>query len=279
MTRIILFLATNFAVMVMASVAISVLTALGVIPPGAYSFQMLIYAAAFGMGGSLISLALSKWLAKRSMGVQVIDPARPGSETERWILETVHRQADQAGIGRPEVGIFNSPDPNAFATGARRNDALVAVSTGLLSLMDRDEVEAVLGHEVGHVANGDMVTLALIQGVVNTFVIFLSRLVANQFKNGRFLIYMALQMVFGLLASIIVAWFSRRREYRADEAGARLKSPDAMANALQRLMQAKDMPSELPDNMAAFGIRSGGLMQLFSTHPPLEDRIARLRGR
>ena len=165
MMRIILFLGTNFAVMVMAGIAITVLTALGVIPPGAYSLQMLIYAAAFGMGGSLISLALSKWMAKRSMGVQVIDPAQPGSDVERWLLETVHRQADQAGIGRPEVGVFNSPDPNAFATGARKNNALVAVSTGLLSLMDKDEVEAVLGHEVGHVANGDMVTLALIQGV------------------------------------------------------------------------------------------------------------------
>jgi heat shock protein HtpX len=177
----------------------------------------------------------------------------------------------------PEVAVFDSPDPNAFATGMFRNSALVAVSTGLLRLMNRQEVEAVLGHEVSHVANGDMVTLTLIQGVLNTFVIFIARVIASQFDRGRFLIYIGLQMAFGVLASIVVAWFSRRREYRADAGGAELQSAASMASALNKLRSLQNAPSQLPDNLTAFGIRGGGLLALLSTHPPLEDRIARLQ--
>ncbi len=275
MLRIVLFLATNVAVMIAASIAIAVLTATGIIPPGAVSAQHFVFAAVFGMGGSFLSLAISKWMAKRAMRVQVIEA--PSNETERWLVQTVHAQAEQAGIGKPEVGVFDSPDPNAFATGMSKNNALVAVSTGLLHVMDKDEVEAVLGHEVGHVANGDMVTLALIQGVVNTFVIFFARIIADRFDKGRFLIYIALQMAFGFLASMVVAWFSRRREFRADEQGARLKSAPAMAAALGKLQSLQGVPPQMPDNMAAFGIRGGGMMKLLSTHPPLEERIARLR--
>jgi heat shock protein HtpX len=179
----------------------------------------------------------------------------------------------------PEVAIFDSPDPNAFATGMFRNSALVAVSTGLLRLMNKNEVEAVLGHEISHVANGDMVTLTLIQGVLNTFVLFLARIIASQFDRGRFMIYMALQLVFGIVASIIVAWFSRRREFRADAGGANLESAGAMASALNRLKSMRDAPSQLPDNLTAFGIRGEGMLKLMATHPPLEERIARLQGR
>ena len=193
-------------------------------------------------------------------------------------MSTVERQAKQAGVGMPEVAVFPSPDPNAFATGMSRNNALVAVSTGLLETMSREEVEAVLGHEMAHVVNGDMITLTLIQGVLNTFVLFISRIIASQFDRGRFLIYIALQMAFGVLASIVVAWFSRRREFRADAGGAELEGAPAMVSALDKLRRV-GRESRLPENMAAFGIHGGGLSKLLATHPPLEERIARLQGR
>ncbi|MDH3456607.1 MAG: protease HtpX [Gemmatimonadota bacterium] len=275
MLRILLFLATNVAVLMMAAIAMAVLTALGVIPPDAPYIQLLVWCALFGFGGSFFSLAISKWVAKRATRARVID--KPTNDVERWLVETVQRQARQAGIGMPEVAVFESPDPNAFATGMFRNKALVAVSTGLLGLMQKEEVEAVLGHEIAHIVNGDMVTLTLIQGVLNTFVLFVARIIASQFGRGRFLIYIALQMAFGVLASVIVAWFSRRREFRADAGGAKLESAGAMAAALDRLRALKEAPSQLPDNLAAFGIRGKGLRTLLSTHPPLEERIARLR--
>jgi heat shock protein HtpX len=275
MLRIVLFLATNLAVLVMAGVAMAVLTALGVIPPDAPYLSMLIWCALFGFGGSILSLALSKTIAKRSTRARVIEA--PSNDVEQWLVRTVERQAKEAGIGMPEVAVFDSPDPNAFATGMFRNSALVAVSTGLLQLMGKEEAEAVLGHEVSHVANGDMVTLTLIQGVLNTFVLFVSRIIASQFERGSFMIYMALQMAFGVLASIIVAWFSRRREFRADAGGAALESPLSMAGALNRLRAMRDAPSQLPPGLAAFGIRGEGLNKLMATHPPLEERIARLQ--
>ena len=277
MLRIVLFLATNIAVLFMAAIAMAVLTALGVIPPNAPYTSMLVWCALFGFGGAILSLAMSKTVAKASTRARVIDT--PRNETERWLHSTVERQAKEAGIGMPEVAIYDSPDPNAFATGMFRNNALVAVSTGLLRLMNKSEAEAVLGHEVSHVANGDMVTLTLIQGVVNTFVLFLARVIASQFQRGGFMIYIGLQMVFGIFASMIVAWFSRRREFRADEGGARLQSPGDMAAALNRLRTMRDAPSQLPENLTAFGIRGEGLMKLMSTHPPLEERIARLQAR
>lgn len=275
MLRILLFLATNVAVLIMAAIAMYVLTALGFIPPNAPYTQMLIWCALFGFGGSIFSLAISKWVAKKSTRAHVIET--PSNDIERWLMSTVERQAKAAGIGMPEVAIYDSPDPNAFATGMFRNNALVAVSTGLLRLMNKTEVEAVLGHEISHVSNGDMITLTLIQGVLNTFVLFIARIIASQFDRGRFLIYMALQMAFGILASMIVAWFSRRREFRADAGGASLESPAAMAAALNRLRQMRDAPSQLPDNMTAFGIRGEGMLKLMATHPPLEERIARLQ--
>lgn len=277
MLRILLFLATNIAVLFMAAIAMAVLTALGVIPPDAPYVAMLIWCALFGFGGSIFSLAISKWVAKKSTRAHVIET--PSNDIERWLVGTVQRQAGQAGIGMPEVAIFDSPDPNAFATGMFRNNALVAVSTGLLRLMNKQEVEAVLGHEISHVANGDMVTLTLIQGVLNTFVLFLARIIASQFDRGRFMIYMALQMVFGIVASMIVAWFSRRREFRADAGGAELEGAGAMASALNRLRAMRDAPSQLPDNLTAFGIRGEGMLKLMATHPPLEERIARLQTR
>lgn len=275
MLRILLFLGTNLAVLVMAGIAMSVLTAFGVIPQDLPYVSLLIWCALFGFGGSFFSLAISKWIAKRSTGARVI--TTPTNDVESWLVATVAGQAQAAGIGMPEVAIFDSPDPNAFATGMFRNSALVAVSTGLLNLMDRQEVEAVLGHEVSHVANGDMVTLTLIQGVLNTFVIFVARIIASQFDRGRFLIYIALQMVFGILASFVVAWFSRRREFRADAGGAQLESSTAMASALNRLRTVQQARSQLPDNLTAFGIRGEGMLKLMSTHPPLEERIARLK--
>ncbi len=277
MLRIVLFLATNLAVLLMAGIAMAVLTALGVIPPDAPYLSMLIWCALFGFGGSILSLAMSKTIAKASTRARVVD--QPANDIERWLVSTVERQAKRAGIGMPEVAIFDSPDPNAFATGMFRNNALVAVSTGLLRLMSKEEAEAVLGHEVSHVANGDMVTLTLIQGVLNTFVLFISRIIASQFDRGRFMIYMALQMVFGIFASMIVAWFSRRREFRADAGGAELESPAAMASALNRLRTMRDAPSQLPDALTAFGIRGEGMLKLMATHPPLEERIARLQSR
>jgi heat shock protein HtpX len=251
--------------------------------------SLLVFAAIFGMGGSLISLLMSKWIAKRSVGAQVIE--QPRTQAERWLVETVQRQARAAGIGMPEVALYDSPEPNAFATGANRNAALVAVSTGLLEQMSADEVEAVLGHEVSHVANGDMVTLSLIQGVLNTFVIVLSRVVGylvDQFLSrgenrgpgiGYWITSMILEIVFGLLASLIVMWFSRHREFHADAGGARLAGRGKMIAALERLQQLHE-PSQLPSQMAAFGINGGlgdGLRKLLMTHPPLEERIAALR--
>jgi len=277
MLRVFLFLITNIAVLVMAGIVMGVLTALGFIPPNAPYIQLLVWCALFGFGGSIFSLAISKWVAKRSTGARVIET--PQNEVEAWLLETVRRQADRLRFGMPEVAVFPSPEPNAFATGMFRNKALVAVSTGLLNAMSRDEIEAVLGHEMSHVANGDMVTLTLIQGVLNTFVIFISRVIASQFDRGRFLIYIALQMAFGIMASMVVAWFSRWREFRADAGGAELEGAGDMASALERLRAFRDAPSRLPDNMAALGIRGGPrLSSLLATHPPLEERIARLRG-
>jgi heat shock protein HtpX len=244
----------------------------------------------FGMGGSFISLAMSKWIAKKSTGAIVIE--NPQNQTEQWLVDTVRRMAESAEIGMPEVAIYNAPDMNAFATGMNKNAALVAVSTGLLQNMGKDEVEAVLAHEVTHVACGDMVTLSLIQGVLNTFVIFLSRIAANIIDNfvrsdeeggglgffGYMAVTIVLEIVLGLFASIIVMWFSRKREFTADKGAAYLTGKDKMISALRRL-QAHHEPSHLPDQVAAFGIRpkKGGLAELFRSHPPLEERIAALQ--
>jgi len=287
--RIGLFVITNIAILLVLSL---VLNLLGVGPmlqeEGLNMPSLIAFAAVFGFGGSLISLAISKWTAKRLTGAQVI--SQPSSEQEIWLVETVRRQAAAAGIGMPEVAIYNAPDVNAFATGMRRNSALVAVSTGLLRAMNRDEAEAVLAHEVSHVANGDMITLALIQGVVNTFVIVASRVVGHLvdrvvFKTERghgpgfFITTLVAQMVFGILASIIVFWFSRQREFRADAGAATLAGREKMVAALERLRISAGQP-HLPDQMAAFGISGNigrGLKRLFMTHPPLEERIAALR--
>jgi heat shock protein HtpX len=285
MKRIVLFLATNLAIVIVLTVVLNILGVDSRSTAGA-----LIIAAVFGMGGSFISLAMSKWIAKSSTGAQVIE--RPANATESWLLDTVRQQARQAGIGMPEVAIYDSPDINAFATGMKRDNALVAVSTGLLQSMSPEEAEAVLGHEVSHVANGDMITLALIQGVLNTFVIFIARLVAgvidsvvrgDEEEGGLgFLGYMAvtivMEIILGILASIIVMWFSRKREFRADEGGARLAGREKMISALERLRMVHE-PSHLPDQMAAFGIqgKASGLARLFMSHPPLEERIEALR--
>ncbi|MBI3433397.1 MAG: protease HtpX [Hydrogenophilales bacterium] len=288
MKRIVLFLATNLAIVLVLSLTMRIL---GVEPyltaNGLNLSSLLIFAAVMGFGGSLISLAISKWMAKKSMGVRVIDT--PSSSTEFWLVDTVKKYAADAGIGMPEVGIFDSPEANAFATGMNKNNALVAVSAGLLNVMTRQEAEAVIGHEIAHVANGDMVTLALIQGVVNTFVMFLSRVIGHTvdrvvFKNEEghgpafFVTMIVAELVLGILASIIVMWFSRQREFRADRGGASLAGKQPMISALERL--ASLHPHPLPDKMAAFGIAGGGasgLRRLFMTHPPLEERIAALR--
>ena len=289
MKRILLFLATNLAVVLVLSVVMQLLGIDQYIAAqGGSAYGLLVFAAVFGFGGALISLAMSKWSAKRMMGVRIID--QPRDNMERWLVDTVRRQAEEAGIGMPEVGIFESPDPNAFATGANKNKALVAVSTGLIQRMRKEEVEAVLGHEVGHVANGDMVTLTLIQGVVNTFVIFLARIIGNfidkaVFKNengggiGYFVIVIVCEILLGIPASVIVMWFSRKREFRADAAGALLASPQAMVGALEALKRAQQ-PEGLPQQMAAFGINAGvpsGFKRLFMSHPPLDERIDALK--
>jgi heat shock protein HtpX len=291
MLRILLFLLTNAAILVLISITFSLLGIEGILHQNGVGLDLnalLVMSAVIGFSGSIISLFLSKWMAKSSMGVQVIE--QPASPVERWLVDTVRRQCERAGIGMPEVGIFDSPDPNAFATGWNRNSALVAVSTGLLQQMSQDEVEAVLGHEVSHVANGDMVTLTLIQGVVNTFVVFLSRVIGYTvdrlvFKNERghgiayFVTSMIAELVLAVLASMIVMWFSRRREFHADSGGADLAGRQKMISALQRLQAAHD-PQPLPDEMAAFGISGGrvaGWRRLFLTHPPLEERIDALR--
>ncbi len=288
MKRVVLFLATNLAVVLILSLSMRLL---GVEPyltaQGLNLNSLLVFAAIMGFGGSLISLALSKWMAKRSVGARVIVEAR--TPTEQWLLQTVARQAEAAGIRMPEVAIWDSPDVNAFATGMMKNSALVAVSTGLLQRMTREEAGAVLGHEVAHVANGDMVTLALIQGVVNTFVLFLSRVIGQtvdklifKTENGHgpafWITVVIADVVLGILASIIVMWFSRQREFRADAGGAHLAGRGAMIAALERLSSLHPQP--LPDKMAAFGISGGGasgLKRLFMTHPPLEERIAALK--
>ena len=289
MLRIGLFLATNIAIMALIAIIFQLLGLEGILAENNVDLNLqalLVLSAVIGFGGSFISLLMSKWLAKKTMGVHLIES--PSNEIESWLVGTVQRQAQQAGIGMPEVGIFDSPSPNAFATGANKNSALVAVSTGLLQSMNRQEVEAVLGHEVSHVANGDMVTMTLIQGVVNTFVVFFSRIVGHLidrviFKTergygpGYYIGSIVAQIIFGLLANIIVAWFSRRREFRADAGGANLSSKRQMADALRALQRVHE-PEPLPQEMAAFGI-NGGLKSLFSTHPPLEERIAALEGR
>ena len=281
--RVALFLATNLAVLALVSIVMAVF---GINP--STSAGLLVMAALFGFGGSLISLLISKWMAKRATGAHVI--TQPRNEAEQWLLATVTRQAQKAGIGMPEVAIYDAPEINAFATGANRNKALVAVSTGLLRSMSRDEAEAVLGHEVSHVANGDMVTMALLQGVLNTFVIVLARVVGRVIDGylsggrdgpgiGYYAIVFLLDMVFGLFASMIAMWFSRHREFRADAGGALLAGRDKMVAALERLAQNHGQ-STLPKQVAAFGISGGdggGLKRLLMSHPPLDERIAALR--
>jgi len=289
--RIVLFVLTNIAILLVLSVTAQIIMSVFDIrfdDTGLNLPALLIMAAVFGFGGSFISLAISKWMAKRAVGARVIE--RPANSTEQWLVDTVRRQAKQAGIGMPEVAIYDAPDVNAFATGMNRNSALVAVSTGLLNAMDRDEAEAVLGHEISHVANGDMVTLALIQGVLNTFVIFLSRVIGfvvdrmilkneRGYGIGYFVTTIVAQIVLSILASMIVMWFSRRREFRADRGGAQLAGRNKMIAALERL-RAAHTPSTLPNQMAAFGISDGmgaGLKRLFMSHPPLEERIEALQ--
>ena len=290
MLRIMLFLATNVAVLVLISIVFRLFGIEGILQQNGVDLNLqalLVMSAVIGFGGSFISLAMSKWMAKKTMGVRII--ASPADHTEQWLLQTVERLARDAGIGMPEIGIFDSPEPNAFATGMNRNSALVAVSIGLLNGMDKDEVEAVLGHEISHVRNGDMVTMGLLQGVINTFVIFISRVVGHVvdrvvFKTERgygpayFITSIVTQILLSILATAIVMWYSRQREYRADAGAATLAGRDKMIAALKRL-QAVHEPHELPDQLAAFGIAGGigqGLMNLFRSHPPLADRIAAL---
>lgn len=294
MKRILLFVATNFAVLMVISLVFKLLGLEGLLQQNNVDLDLravLVYAAVIGFAGSAISLFMSKGMAKRSMGVQIID--QPGTPFEHWLMQTVSQQSQASGIKMPEVGIFDSPDPNAFATGWNRNDALVAVSTGLLQHMTRDEVEAVVGHEISHVANGDMVTLTLIQGVVNTFVVFLSTVIGHVidravFKTEQghgpayFIVSMISQVMLSILATMVVMWFSRYREFKADIGGARLTSNRKMADALRRLQSAHE-PRDLPSSeFAAFGISGGigdGLKRLFMSHPPLEARIAALEAR
>ncbi len=284
--RILLFLGTNLAVIFLLSVVFKLLGLDGILAANGVDldlYALLVYSAVIGFSGSLISLFMSKTMAKHGMKVHVIE--QPANQTEKWLVDTVSFQARRAGIGMPEVGIFEGA-PNAFATGWNKNDALVAVSTGLLQTMNKDEVEAVLGHEISHVANGDMVTLTLIQGVVNTFVVFLSRVIGHVvdrvvFKVERghgpafWIVSLVAQFILGILASMIVAWFSRYREFRADAGGADLAGRQKMISALRRLQQGKT--ESLPDEMAAFGISGGRMAELFASHPPLEKRIERLQ--
>jgi len=288
--RVLLFLATNLAILIVLSVTLRLLGVERILDESGSGLDfnaLLVFAAVIGFGGSFISLAMSKWMAMRMTGAQVIE--QPRNSTEQWLLDTVRRQARQAGIEMPDVAIYDSPDINAFATGMNRNKALVAVSTGLLRSMNRDEAEAVLGHEVSHVANGDMVTLALIQGVVNTFVIFIARVIGHVvdrtvFRNEEghgpafWVTTIVAELVLAILASIIVMWFSRYREFRADAGGARLAGREKMIAALERLKASYE--SQLPDQMAAFGINGRaprGFARLFMSHPPLDERIAALK--
>ena len=289
MKRILLYLLTNLAIVLVLSVTMRILGVEPYLTQQGINFNaLLVFAALMGFGGSFISLLISKWTARMAVGAQII--GTPQNEAERWLLQTVARQANAAGIKMPQVAIYDAPEINAFATGPTRNSALVAVSTGLLRSMSEAEAEAVLGHEVSHIANGDMVTLALIQGVVNTFVIFFARIIGHTidrvvFKNEEntgpafFVTTLIAELVLGVLASLIVMWFSRRREFRADAGGAHLAGRAKMIAALERL-QALHEPSNLPEKMAAFGIngaKNAGLKSLFMTHPPLEERIAALK--
>ncbi|MFZ2449329.1 MAG: protease HtpX [Methylovulum miyakonense] len=287
MMRIFLFLATNAAILLAISFIFNVLGLKSTLDAQGVNLNLdglLMMSAIIGMTGSFISLAMSKWSAKRAMGVHVI--THPENQTEQWLLATVTRQAQQAGIGMPEVGIFEAPEANAFATGMSRDSALVAISTGLLNNMDEDEVEAVIGHELTHVANGDMVTMALMQGVVNTFVYFFATVIGHVvdravFKTERgygpayYITQMAAQIALSILASMLVMWFSRRREFRADAGGAKLAGREKMIAALRALQRAHE-PAALPAQLAAFGINGGGISRLFMSHPPLEERIAAL---
>lgn len=289
--RILLFLATNAAVLVLISVVFQIFGLEGILRENGVDLDLralLVMSAVIGFGGSFISLLMSKFMAKRAMGVKII--TQPSNQAEQWLVETVRRQSEEAGIGMPEVGIFNAPEPNAFATGASKNNSLVAVSAGLLQHMNADEVEAVLGHEISHVKNGDMVTMGLLQGVVNTFVIFFSRIIGHVvdrvvFKTergygpGYFVTSLVAQIFLSILASMIVMWFSRRREFRADAGGSELAGREKMIAALRRLQQASGEKDSLPDQLAAFGIAGGvghGLKRLFLSHPPLVERIAAL---
>lgn len=289
--RILLFLATNAAVLVLISVVFQIFGLEGILQENGVDLDLralLVMSAVIGFGGSFISLLMSKFMAKRAMGVKII--TQPSNQAEQWLVETVRRQSEEAGIGMPEVGIFNAPEPNAFATGASKNNSLVAVSAGLLQHMNADEVEAVLGHEISHVKNGDMVTMGLLQGVVNTFVIFFSRIIGHVvdrvvFKTergygpGYFVTSLVAQIFLSILASMIVMWFSRRREFRADAGGSELAGREKMIAALRRLQQASGEKDSLPDQLAAFGIAGGvghGLKRLFLSHPPLVERIAAL---
>ena len=286
MKRILLFLLTNLAVILVISVIFSVFGIGNVLDEQGVDLDLqslLVYSGVIGFTGSFISLAMSKFMAKRSTGCQKIEDST--DPEAQWIVSRVRAHAEASGIGMPEVCVFPANEPNAFATGMRRDSALVAVSTGLLRGMNRNEVDAVIGHEIAHIANGDMVTLTLIQGVVNTFVVFFSRVIGHLvdrlvFKTerghgpGYWIVSIVAQILLGILASILVAWFSRQREFRADEGGARLAGGENMIAALERL---KGGTAELPDGMAAMGISGGGMAKLFSTHPPLDERIAALR--
>lgn len=288
MMRIFLFLATNAAILVVVSIIFNVLGLSGTLDAQGIDLNLnalLVMSAVIGMTGSVISLAMSKWSAKNAMGVHVIE--QPQNQTEQWLIDIVARQARQAGIDMPEVGIFQTPEANAFATGMSRNSALVAVSTGLLQNMNADEVEAVVGHEISHVANGDMVTMALMQGVVNTFVYFFATIIGHLvdrvvFKTERgygpayYITQMVAQVVLGILASMLVMWFSRYREFKADAGGANLAGREKMIGALRALQRGHEA-EELPGQLAAFGINGGGVSKLFMSHPPLEERIAALQ--
>lgn len=291
MKRVLLFIGTNIAVLLVLSIVMQLFGLESILDEQGINLDptaLLVYSAVIGFTGSFISLAISKWMALRSTGARIIN--NPGNDAERWLVDTVRRQASEAGIGMPDVAVYDSPQPNAFATGARRDSALVAVSSGLLGSMRRNEVEAVLAHEVTHIANGDMVTLTLIQGVVNTFVIFLSRVIGfvvdrvvfrteRGLGPGYWISALVAQLVLGILATTIVMWFSRQREYRADAGGARLAGRDNMVAALQRLGGGGDQ-ARLPEEIEAMGISgraAGGLKRLFLSHPPIEERIAALR--
>lgn len=294
MMRILLFLATNLAVVLIASITLSLFGFNGIMAANGVDLnlnQLLIFCAVFGFAGSIFSLFISKWMAKMSTSTQII--TQPRTRHEQWLLQTVEQLSREAGIKMPEVGIFPAYEANAFATGWNKNDALVAVSQGLLERLSPDEIKAVLAHEIGHVANGDMVTLALVQGVVNTFVMFFARIIGNFvdkviFKNeqGQGMAYYVAtifaELVLGFLASSIVMWFSRKREFRADEAGARLAGTGAMISALQHLRSEQGLPVHMPNTLTAFGINGGikqGMARLFMSHPPLEERIDALRRR